>query len=249
MPRHDSETGVLMRNVEDLPCSASNWKTFLKKKEFHDHPFAYMSCLMAIVGPLGSGKSTLIYNILDELNEIIAEKKLGRVIYYSGSGMDAILENYDKDEVELYDKKSKESFLTALKEIQSESQMTDPDNKLMNIIIIDDAITDADIMPSSVKSQTELSKIMMSCRHIPACVIVTSQKYNALPTFLRSNCSHLFAFRTRAPDELKSIMKDVNFTPKEFEEAMKSLTENNQFVWCQSLNRKLVKGFTESIVR
>lgn len=245
---HDPETGALNRDVEELPNSASNWKSYLKSKEFHTHPFRYPAGIVNVVGSLGAGKSTLVYNILQVLSEIVREDKIGKVLYYSGSGADKMLENYDANRVQLYDRRSKESFLSAMKGLINDSTTTPHEKKKLNILVADDAICDHDIMPSNIKSETPLSQIMMSARHIPCCVILTSQKYSALPPFARHNCSHLFAFRTKSPAETKSIMADSNFTPKETESALNSLTEPNHFVWMQMGDRRLVKGLNQPLV-
>lgn len=246
--RHDPETGALDRDMKEIPNSASNWKTFLKSKEFHTHPFRYPAGITNIVGSLGAGKSTLVYNLLQELSEVIKPEKLGRVIYYSGSGSDKLLEAYDKERVELFDKRSKESFITALKQIQNDAATMPHEKKKMNILVVDDAITDADIMPTNIKSKTELSNLMMSARHTPISIFLTSQKYSAIPPFARHNASHLFAFRTKSPAETKAILQDANFVKKEVEDAFNSLTESNEFVWMQMADRNIIKGFNQPLV-
>ena len=245
--RHDPETGALEREVVEIPNSASNWKTFLKSKDFQTHPFRYPAGITNIVGSLGAGKSTLVYNLLQELSAIIKPEKLGRVIYYSGSGSDKLLEAYDKDRVEMYDKRSKESFITALKEIQNDAMTIPHDKKKMNILVVDDAITDADVMPTNIKSKTELSNLMMSARHTPVSIFLTSQKYSAIPPFARHNASHLFAFRTKSPAETKAILADANFVKKEVEDAFNSLTESNEFLWMQMADRNIIKGFNQPL--
>ena len=245
---HNAEKGTLDREFEEVPHSASNWKTFLRKKEFHTHPYRYPSGITNIVGSLGAGKSTLVYNLLSELDEILEPKKIGRIVYYSGSGSDRLLEAYDPKRVEIYDRRSKESFLTAIREIINEASTTPHEERRMNIVVADDAITDRDIMPSSIKSDTPLSTLMMSARHIPVSIFLTSQKYNSLPTFARHNANHLFVFRTKSPAERKSIVQEVNFTPKEAETALDSMTENGDFLWFQMADRKLIRGFNQGLV-
>jgi hypothetical protein len=239
---HDPETGALHREMAEIPNSASNWKSYLKSKEHHTHPYRYPAGITNIVGSLGAGKSTLVYNLLQELSEIIKPEKLGRVIYYSGSGSDKLLEAYDKDRVELFDKRSKESFLTALKELQNDAMTTPSEKKKMNILVVDDGIVDPDIMPTNIKSKTELSNLMMSARHVPVSIFLTSQKYSAIPPFARLNSSNLFAFRTKSPGETKAILNEANFVKKEVEDAFNSLTDSGEFLWFQNLDRNIIKG-------
>ena len=225
------------------------------KCQFETHPYAYLAGIHLAVGSLGAGKSSLVYNLLAELSAIMNPDHIGRILYYSGSGSDKILEAYrNNDAIEIFDRKSKESFLTALREIQSDASEYVGDGSSSgklpphNIIIADDAIMDSDIVAPSVRSETPLSQILMSVRHIPATVILTSQKWSAIPTFARSNASHVYVFATRSPEERTSLSKAVNFTPNEFRKALDGLTSPNQFIWCQSLQRKLVQGISHSLV-
>lgn len=246
--RYDKETGALADRELPPSTSASDNKKFLKHpKEDADHPFAYLPGIYLITGPLGSGKSSLIYSLLNEFSEILNPKQLGRIVYYSGSGMDKILDHYDASEMEMFDPKSKESFQTVLHEFMNDE--VPHDEKKMNILVLDDAISDADIIPKSVQSQTPLSKVMMSARHIPVAIVMTSQKYNSFPTFARSNASHVFVFKTKTPAERQSILKEVNFSKGEVENALDTLTEPNSFIWMNNLHRKIVKDLTVPLVR
>lgn len=243
--RYDKETGALADRELPPSTSASDNSRFLKRKEDVDHPFAYPGIYL-LVGTLGSGKSSLIYSILNELDEILNPKELGRILYYSGSGKDKILEHYDDTGIELYDQKSKESFLTALQEINTNDLQHN--EKKMNIIVVDDGIMDSDLMSKSVQSTTPLSKILMSVRHIPAHVMITSQKMSAIGTFARTNCQHLFVFRCKTPAERQAILKESNFSKQEVEDALDSLTEPTSFAWFNSKDRKIVKNLTVPLV-
>ena len=248
MSRHDPDTGTLVKKFEEVPNhSASNWKSYLSSPDHYTHPFRYPAGISLVVGSLGSGKSTLIYNLLQELSEVIKPEKTGRIIYYSGSSSDELTKAYDPERVELFDKRSKESFLTALKEIQNEAPNIKHKDKKMNLLVMDDCCNDSDIMPHSVKSTTELSSLMMSARHIPVSIFLTSQKYSALPTFAKANASHLFAFRSKCPSEQKAILNDANFCKSELEDAFNSLTSSNEFLWLQQADRRIVKGLNQPI--
>lgn len=245
--RYDPETGALANQTLPPTTSASDYKRFLKNpKEDADHPFAYIPGIYLISGPLGSGKSSLIFSLLDELSEIMNPKTIGRVMYFSGSGTDKLLEIYKDSGMEMYDGKSKESFQSALLELLSEE--VPHEEKKMNIVVLDDAINDPDLVPKSVQSHTPLSKILMSARHIPCCVILSSQKFNAFPTFSRANASHIFAFRTKSPAEQASIIKDAAFSKKEIEDSMSSLTDPVSFIHMNNLRRTITKNLTVPLI-
>lgn len=246
--RHDEETGVLLKPQTADKHSACDALRFLSSKKHETHPLAYACGIYNFVGGLGSGKSTCIFTIMEEFAAILKEKTLGRVIYYTGSAGDKVLDMYDEDEVELYDPKSKESFLAALREICEESGEIPHEKKKMNIIVVEDALNDADILPFSIKSETPLSKLMISCRHIPCAILISGQKYTALPTFARSNASHIFIFGSQSDSEIAAIAKDVSFTKDTFKKAMLTLTKPKDSLWVQNKNRKIVSNLVTPLI-
>lgn len=247
--RHDSESGALYNEPKQPEHSASDWKRFLSSKEHHDHPFSYLPGIMLFIGSLGCGKSTAVHGVMAELDAIMNHENRGRILYYSGSGSDRMLDAYDDKVVEKFDKRSKQSFNTAMSEIYNDAQGVEHKKKKHNIIVVDDGVLDQDLMPSSVKTETPLMRLAMSCRHVPLTILVTSQKHSAIPSFMRANANHVFVFKTKSPAELESIMKDVSFAKEDFKRAMNSLTDPSDFIWCQNHTSRLVKGFDTPLCR
>lgn len=261
--RYDAETGALTHQELPPSHSASDYKKYLKYPDQDgDHPFAYTPGIHILVGPLGCGKSSLIYSLLSELNEILDDEWTGRVLYYTGSGSDAILkhykqasveidpvtkEPYETSGVEIYDPHSKESFLEAVKEILADDTPTE--ERKMNIVVVDDAVNDKDILSHGVQSSTPLSKLMMSCRHMKTCMFITSQKLASIPTFARSNFSHGYFFRCKSDAERNDIAKMVNFSKAEFVNSMDTLTKSGSFIWVNNLKRTITRELTQSLVR
>lgn len=258
-PRYDKETGALTHQELPPTNSASDYKKYLKyPEEDGDHPFAYTPGIHIACGPLGCGKSSLIYSLLSELNEILEPEWMGRCIYYTGSGSDAILQHYkpanvegDSDNsgggVEIFDPHSKESFLEAIKEILSDDSPTE--ERKMNIVVVDDAVNDKDILSHGVQNSTPLSKLMMSCRHMKTVLFITSQKLASIPTFARTNFSHGYFFRCKSDAERNDIAKMVNFSKAEFVNSMDTLTKPGSFIWVNNLQRTITRELTQSLVR
>lgn len=290
--RYDEETGALINEPERPPHSASNWKKYLNSTKHHGHPFAYLPQIHIYVGSLGSGKSSAIYGTLQEIEAIMNPKHRGRVLYYTGSRGDRILDAYDDKAVEKYSPESKESFLTAIRGILSEvsehatakgraKETKKPELKTIvkpvksisekveekvekeeedkvkksggedirphHIIVLEDAVNDADIIPVSQRTESPVARLFMSLRHIPATVLVSSQKVTALPTFVRANFTHGYFFQNKSEAERRDIGKIVNFSKKEFESAMDSL-DKSSFVWCDNHNRRMMRGFCQGLV-
>lgn len=260
-PRFDAETGALTHHETPPTHSFSGFaEKYLKyPKEDADHPLAYPG-IHLITGGLGSGKSTLVYSLLNELNEILNPDMVNRILYYSGSPADTILQTYQPatvevdpktgetvySGVELFSPKNKESFSEAVKEIISDD--TPSDERKANIIVVDDAVNDKDLIAHSTSSTSPLSKIFMSCRHLKTYVILTSQKYNLFPTFTRANFSQLYAFKARSDAELADISKAINFSKQSFLDSMSCLSSNSEFIWCNNRANTITKGLTTSLV-
>jgi hypothetical protein len=250
LSRHDPATGALIDpHTPPSSHSASDYKRFLSSPEFHDHPLAYLPGIYLFVGSLGAGKSTAVHGLMEEFDAIMDPKTRGRVVYYSGSGSDKLLDSYDDEVVEKFDKRSKESFQTALRELYNDAAETPHEKKKHNIVVVDDGVMDQDLLPQSVKSDTPLMRLAMSARHIPLSLIVTAQKHSAIPSFMRANASHMFVFKTKTPSEMESVMKDVNFSKEEFKRSMDSLTDPSDFIWVQNYHRRLIKNYTTGLIR
>jgi hypothetical protein len=248
-PRHDEMTGTLLQPETVKKHSASELESYLQKPDYASHPFAF-PCIVLLSGGLGAGKSTTIYTIMQEINAIYKPSKLGRLIYYSGSPSDRVLDMYDKEDVEMYNPKSKETFLNAMREIikDAEDEELEEKDKKMQVIVIEDCMNDADVFPYSIKSETPLSNLMIKCRHIPVIIIMSAQKYSGLPTFARANSAHRFLCGPHGAGEISTIARDVPFCPEVFKKAMLASTKRTDIVWVQSASRKIVKGLTEPLV-
>jgi hypothetical protein len=245
--RHDAETGALLNDQPQPVSSASNWKDYLDSPAYHDHPLAYLPSLHILVGGIGSGKSTAIYGILAELDEIMKPERRGRVMYYSGSPSDRILDSYDDAAVEKFGPPSKESFLTAVRELLGSAADVPPDKRKHNIIVLDDIVNDKDLNPASMRTESPIAKLLTSMRHLPATVIMASQKMTSLPTFARANFGHGYFFRTKSDAERGDILRSVNFSKGEFTSAMDSLNEAGDFLWLNQHRRTIVKGWTRGL--
>lgn len=260
-PRFDAETGALTHQVMPPTHSFANFgKTYLKyPEEDADHPLAYPG-IHLVTGGLGSGKSTLIYSLLSEMSEIYDPDAIHRILYYSGSPADTLLSQYQPatveidpktgeevySGVELYNPKNKESFSEAVKQILSDD--TPSEERKLSIIVVDDAVNDADLIAHSTSSKSPLSKLFMSCRHLKCQIILSSQKYSLFPTFCRANFSHLYAFKARSESELSDIAKAINFSRQSFLDSMSCLTSNSDFIWCNNRNNTITKGLKTSLV-
>ena len=250
--RYDRETGALTNEHPPPETSAADHRRFLRNPdEDADHPlFGYPACIHLLIGCLGSGKSSCIWGLLEEASAVLKPSALGRILYYSGSSGDRILDAYrdDASRVEVFTTESKESFQETLRSLLADAAVIPHAQKKHNIIVVEDAANDPELLPANVKSETPLGRIAMSLRHLPCTLIVSAQKLSAMPAFLRTNATHLFVFRTKSEAERKDVLKAASFSKKEFERALDTLTEAGQFIWANNHKRTLVRGWTTPLV-
>jgi len=96
---------------------------------------------------------------------------------------------------------------------------------LNNVIILDDCIRD-------LSKSKNLCRTILNRRHqtqnnsedgqAGLSIIITSQKYNGLPLYLRANISHIMAFQTKNRKELDALKDEVmgDLTSKEQDEVL-----------------------------
>ena len=250
--RYDPETGALTHDHKPPETSASDRKRFLRHPDADaDHPLCgFPATIVLLIGPLGCGKSSCIHGLLSEFSECLKPSNLGRILYYSGSAGDHVLDAYrnEASKVEVFTPESKETFQETLRGMLADASTIPHSAKKHSILVVDDAANDSELLPANVKSETPLGRIAMSLRHLPATLIVSAQKLSALPAFLRTNATHMFVFRTKSEAERKDVIKAASFSRKEFERAMDTLTEPGHFLWMNNHRRTLVRGWTTPLV-
>ncbi len=248
---HDPETGALTREIIQPNHSAARWKEYLRSSEFETHPFARPSGIMQFVGGLGAGKSTCMLNVCGELDAIMKPQAMGRVLWYSGSGGDALLDEIAKNpKIEIHTPKSRESFLTAIRQMLTSSDESRGSHLLprMNVVVIDDASADKDLLAASIKHNSPVNEMMVSARHIPAVIMLSAQRSQGIPPFARANASHSFVFRTRSGAELEEVSRNVPFSKHAFQSAMASLEKPSEFLWVQHHAGRILKGLNHPVV-
>tara|TARA_R110002012_G_C11468950_1_gene593751 strand:+ start:58 stop:600 length:543 start_codon:yes stop_codon:yes gene_type:complete len=96
---------------------------------------------------------------------------------------------------------------------------------LNNVIILDDCIRD-------LSKSKNLCRTILNRRHqtqnndedgqAGLSIIITSQKYNGLPLYLRANISHIMVFQTKNKKELDALKDEVmaDLTPQEADDVL-----------------------------
>ncbi len=172
--------------------------------------------LMLVVGSSGSGKTSFLINMISK------KKKKGK-------GRQSLIHCFDKivvcspslktlkeDIFEKIDDSQKYSdFDDCMNDIydhmkQSEAlSNTDNHADQTNLLIIDDCATQ---LKTNRQREMQLVSLLQNRRHLGggglSCILI-SQKYNMIPTGIRSNLSHLALYRCKTLQEEDTIVNEV----------------------------------------
>lgn len=94
--------------------------------------------------------------------------------------------------------------------------------KVRNLVIFDDCLH---LLPKQTKGG--INQLFTCNRHFKTSVWVTSQKWNALNTLIRSNCDLHSFFRTDSKQEYETIKNDMNINPDLFDSIYNYVFEQN----------------------
>lgn len=190
------------------------------------HPIFPPHFLMGIIGKPGSGKTSLLKYILKSDKMLL--KQFNKIFIISPSCrefLDLFLpqNNFsNKLDLQWIEKK--------IQEVKKECEL-----EYKNVLFIfDDVLSSLDLL----KNNEEIMNFIFNRRHKlndkgMISIIVTSQKFNKLPTTIRANLTILICFKLNTID-YKLIFDDIIYSSKdEFEEKINLLnseSENSNFL-------------------
>lgn len=187
----------IMIPSEDRPEDKRFFK--LKHNKFIPKP----PFTMLIVAPIGQGKSSLTYSMLDKWYGSYFDE----LIIYNGTkdSNDAWL-NLPAKEVILLNEWDEEEFFRYAKALENSQLKRIRDGKPpLNIgILFDDMVTDHVF---SRGRSTALDQFIIKIRHIPASLIMTTQSYKLISSTSRRNMTHL-AILPVNQDEIEKIAEE-----------------------------------------
>lgn len=241
-----SETGALTRTVKSFKPKASQ-RGYGKHRVLDDHPFLRPQ-IMLVAGATGVGKTTVVLNILEEIMKHIHRKRLERVIYYTGSPNDPLLQTLDPDVVEIYGPEQSQALvedLAALRYDRRRQAETSP----LTVVVLDDVGNNRDLSPNNAKG-TEIGDILVSHRHLHMLIIFVVQKVTLAPTFVRTNWMHLFFWPGRAEGENKLLLKEIPMPTEGMEKALRAAAgQSKVFLWVDLKNRVVKRNFDQVVLR
>jgi energy-coupling factor transporter ATP-binding protein EcfA2 len=246
----DPETGALSRKFKTFVKPSINRRGYGSTKELDDHPFLTPQIVL-IVAPTGAGKTTLMLNILEMILEHVNHDKLGKVMFYTGSPQDDLIKMLDNESIDIYGPEQTETLLGDLRELSQKSILPfgpAERSKKFNVLILDDVVNSRDLSPNNAKG-TDIGDILIRHRHIATQVFMLAQKFNQLPTFARTNASHLFIFPGKSSHESKDILSQVPLPKAQLEKQMMAMSSDpHAFMWIDLARRTAKRGFDQVVL-
>jgi len=261
-PGFDPETGALSRDYETFQTRTEKRRRgFGATPEKDDHPLLRPHLGM-IVGPTGAGKSTLAFNLMDEISKHIDPKKLGDVIYYSGSPGDPLLKKLDPDRVAVYGPKEADRFMAHLSDLNIRDPRTGEflnerrpgqplpeDKRKLHVVMMDDATANPDLTPANAKGH-EMGHIALGHRHHSMVMYTMAQRMKMVPVIIRDNYTHMFAFPGSQKENKELLPHMAVQDTKEVEKALRNMSrrrEKGEFLWSNRASKSVMQGFGDTI--
>jgi len=190
------------------------------------------SCVYIISGRRGAGKSTLALSLLNSRRAW--RKRFDNVFLISATA------------------KSDRKFKRLVKELHEDGNYHDHlderviqqvfdkcaeanhdrDRKPLHLMLLDDVIMD---IPKS--RQSLLNTLVIQSRHHNLTICLITQKYNLVPTVIRSNADLISFFPSLNRKEVNTLQDDLNLSPELFERVYGEATRGDpqSFLHCNLL--------------
>ncbi len=231
---YKKESGVVFQKVEtDLR------DTTLKVSD----DFLQPTFCSTIVGPPGSGKTTLIYNLLSQPR--LYYKRFHKILFLTPSLIGDIELIHGENSWPTI----KLSWLIEILEEQSRAGSASvPPQTRHILIIIDDLIGDL----QRLQHDEALVKLFYNRRHympnIHVHFIITTQKWNMIPARFRSTLTMIYCFPVSVT-EWKSMIKEIRIENiRALEKFMTLLWTPNTFIIFNLLNNKIFHNFDQILL-
>lgn len=261
-PGFDPETGALSRTYETFQTQKEKKRRGFGATEAEDDHPLLRPHLGMIVGPTGAGKSTLAFNLMDEISKHVHPKKLGDVIYYSGSSGDPLLKKLDPERVAVYGPKEADRFMAHLSDLNirdprtgeflNERQPGKPlpeEARKLHVVMMDDATANTDLTPANAKGH-EMGQVALSHRHHSMVMYTMAQRMKMVPVVIRDNHTHLFAFPGSQKENKELLPYMAVQDTKEVDKSLRNMSrrrEKGEFLWSNRAAKSVMQGFGDPI--
>jgi len=185
-------------------------KPLTTKREIKE-PFANCSFFMSIIGPPGSGKSSLMLQMISSKKDKIYYRVFKDIMYVCPSSSRSSVKDNPLDDVVTFDNLNYD----VLEEVQQNKERYDKQDKNYNQLLI---IDDCGSFLKDSSSIDMLNELSMNRRHISLSIIILVQYMVSIPRSVRSQLSSVIMFKPANNEDLETIRKEfVSMKKKDFE--------------------------------
>ena len=186
-------------------------------------PYKLSSFVWALAGTRGSGKSSLLINVLDsklrnKFQNIFYCSQTYRNDIQSKAPMAELIEELQEED-KVYDTFNDEIAEQIIKKIEDDNEAwRNADKKKrgkapQHCLIVDDCLTD---LSRSNMMNSPSHKLFVNGRHLKCSVILSLQKYVAIPLLWRQQLSCLTIFGNSNKRDVDAILNDIVIDPDLF---------------------------------
>lgn len=160
-----------------------------------------------ISGRKGAGKSTLFMNLLQSKQAY--RKRFENIFLISPTAkndtkLKKLVKELEEDN-KYFDTFSEDLIKNILEQIEEDND--ENDYKHRHLICLDDCVLDLSKKKSSI-----LNKLVIMSRHNNITLLILTQKYNAIPTIIRSNADLITFFNSLNKKEIQTLQEDINIS-------------------------------------
>lgn len=241
----DPHTQTFARDVVDYSVKHRGYAQDVKDDDF---PFLKPG-LTVITGPTGKGKSNTVMNLLDETIARANPKRLGKVMYYTGSPQDPLLKMLDSDTVDIYTPERTQALIDRFRSLQRENRFVAEADKKLNLLVLDDAGANETLLPSNFKG-SEVGDFYIGHRHNAMHIFLPVQRWKMAPPFFRDNIANLFLFNGHSDPEQNEIFRSFALPAPQLKNIMRTISgDPHKFMWINKHANVASVGFDEVMIR
>jgi hypothetical protein len=191
------------------------------------------STIYIISGRRGAGKSTLCLSLLNSKKAF--KKRFQNIFLVSPTARNdkkfsKLVEELDDDPIQKFYEEFDDGVVANIFDIVK-ADNEENEKKNLHCIILDDCVLDIPKKKSSL-----FNKLIIWSRHHNCSIIIISQKYNAIPTIIRTNADLISFFPSLNGKEITTFQEDINIDKKLFYDIYKKCSTNNtDFMHCNLL--------------
>lgn len=200
-------------------------------------PFPNCSFFMAVVGPPGSGKSTLMLQMISSKKDKIYYRVFKDIIYVCPESSRSSIENNPLEDVDTYNALNYD----IMEKVNENKEQYMKDEKNYNqLLIIDDCGT---YLKDSYAVEI-LNELSMNRRHKSLSIIILVQYIISVPRSVRSQISCMIMFKPANNDDLETLRREfVNMKRKDFEALARFVfRERHDNLFIDRTNNELYKN-------